>query len=177
MSLMLKNNDSTFNLPPKEKHIARCFRVIDLGIQENKTYGTNSPKVLIAWELSHALMPNGKPFTITQCYTASLNEKSKLRSLLEAWRGKNFDSEELHGFQLENMLTEPCYLVIDHIVKEFGKKHFAKVMDISPLPLSVPYPELKNTPISFDLDYYTEEGYLAVPEHIRKKINLTNRGE
>jgi len=173
MSLMLKTNDPAFDLPPKGKHIARCFGLIDLGVQENKIYGTRSPKILICWELSDGLMADGRPYTIKQCYTASLNIKAKLRSLLESWRGKSFDTEELRGFQLENMLSEPCYLTIDHIVKENGKKYFAKVVDTSPLPLSVHYPELKNTPFSFNLDYYTEDSYLAIPEHIRKKINLS----
>jgi hypothetical protein len=173
MSLTIKNNDQTFNLPPNGRHIAICCGLIDLGIKKNKNYGSHSPKVLIAWELSHALMPNGKPYMLTQCYMATLNQKSKLKILLEAWREKSFDLEELYEFKLENMLAEPCYLTIDHIPNESGKKYLAKVTNISPLPINIPCPELHNVPITFDLDYYTEENYLALPENIRKKINLS----
>ncbi len=172
MSLTIRNNDDAFNLPPEGKHIARCFWIFDLGIQRDKNYGSYSPKVLIAWELSELLTKKEKPFSVMQRYTASLNTQSRLRALLESWRGKNFEPDELNEFRLANMLTEPCYLTIEHIENECGKKCLAKVADISPLPTYIPCPDLHNTPISFDLDYYTEENYFSVPENIRKKISL-----
>jgi hypothetical protein len=175
MSLIVRNNDYAISLPPKGKHVARCFSIIDLGIQKNKNYGSHSPKVLIAWELSHSLMSNERPFTIMQRYTANLNPQSRLRALLEAWRGRAFELNELHEFHLENMLTEPCYLTIEHIASQDQQKYLSKIKDIAPFPSLLPCPNLYNIPISFDLDYYTEKSYLLVSEHIRKKVNLDSK--
>jgi len=173
MSLIMKNNDHAFCLPPIGRYVATCIGLIDLGIEKYKNRGASFAKVLILWELSNALMPDGKPFTLAISYKANLNAKSKLRILLEGWRGKKFSLGELYGFQLENMLAKPCCLTIEYGVGQDGSKHVPKVVDISPLPTSIPRPELYNTPVSFDLNYYSEREYLALPASIRNKISIS----
>jgi hypothetical protein len=47
------------------------------------------------------------------------------------------------------------------------------VIAICPLPQLIICPPKVNQSIYFDLDNYSENDYLAVPENIRKHINLT----
>ncbi len=173
MSLTIKNQNKRVTLVPEGKHAARCYAIIDLGIQENKVYGTKSPRVLIGWEFSELLAPTGKPLTFMQHYTANLNPKSALTGLLESWRGKTFSWEDQYGFQLESMLGEACHLVIKHRLNNEKGYTWAVIDKILPFPIGVPYPTLHHLPIVFDLDYYTQDDYLSIPASIRKKINLS----
>ena len=171
MSLLIKNNDEASTLIPEGKHVSRCYAIIDLGIQENKTYGTKSPKVLIGWELSNLCTLTGRPLTLMQPYTSVLNPKSALRKLLESWRGKCFSLEELHGFPLESMLGVACYLIVKHKHSGGTNRIWPVVENALPFSTQEASPKLYHLPISFDLDYYTEDDYLSLPEFIRKKIN------
>lgn len=175
MSLTVKDNGGHFDLPPEGLHIARCYAVIDLGIQVNPCYGNSSPKVLIGWELTNTKMPDGRPFGQLQRYTASLSEKSNLRFLLEGWRSKSFTPEELKGFKLKYILGATCYLTTKHSVNPQTNKKWSNVISICRLPNNIPCPPPINPTIIFDLDDYTEQTYLAVPENIRKKINLNSQ--
>ena len=179
MSLTVKETGNDFLPPPEGLHIARCYAVIDMGLQHNKTYNNSSPKVLIAWELTDKLMDDGKPFIQMQRYTASLSSQSKpnLRAHLEAWRGKSFTAEELKGFKLKNILGVPCYLTTKHTVNPRTNKTWSEVSGICRLPNNTVCPAPINKPIYFDLDEFTEEAYLAVPEGIRKKINLNGMND
>ena len=46
-----KGNGTHFEIIPEDTYTAICCEVIDLGLQENKTYDKVQPKVLIGWEL------------------------------------------------------------------------------------------------------------------------------
>jgi hypothetical protein len=172
MSLTVKDNGSDFLPPPEGLHVARCYALIDLGIQVNGTYGNSSPKVLIAWELMDVLMEDGKPYIQMQRYTTSLSEKSNLRALLEAWRGRSFVPDELKGFKLKNILGATCYITTKHKINQQTNKKWSEVISICRLPTGVICPPPHNQPIYFDLDEYSDTAYQAVPEGIRKKINL-----
>ncbi len=49
--------------------------------------------------------------------TATLNEKSRLRPFLEAWRGKRFTAEELKGFDPDVLLGVNATIQILHVTK------------------------------------------------------------
>jgi len=176
MSLTVKDNSKHFLPAPEGLHIARCYAVIDLGIQLNQHFNDYSPKVLIGWELPATLMQNGKPYIQHQRYTASLTESSHLRKLLEAWRGRSFTSEELDGFHLKNILGAPCYLSIAHKLNSKSQTIYSNVVGICALPDGTVCKEPFNPPLYFDLDEYTDVAYHSIPESIRQKINLT-RGD
>lgn len=173
MSLTVKDNGGDFLPPPEGLHIARCYVLVDLGIQVNQTYGNSLPKILVGWELMDAFMEDGKPFIQMQRYTASLSKKSNLRALLEAWRGKSFTPEELKGFKLKSILGTTCYITTKYKLNPQTNKRWSEIISICRLPKEISCPAPFNKPIYFDLDEYTEESYLSVSEGIRKKINLT----
>ena len=173
MSLTVKDNGGDFQAAPEGLHIARCYAVIDCGIQPNKAFGNSSPKVLLAWELSDCLMQDGRPFAQMQSYTSSISPKSKLKTLLEAWRGKGFTEEERKGFMLQSLLGVPCYLTTKHVSNPRNPNQpWSSIISICKLPSTVSCPPPVNTPVHFDLDNYSEEAYLKLPEGFRKKINL-----
>jgi hypothetical protein len=176
MSLTLKDNSKTFLPVPQGFHVARCYCLIDLGVQLNQAFNNHSAKVLMGWELPKTLMPDGKPTIQFQSYTASLNDKANLRQILESWRGRSFTSEELESFHLKNVLGVPCYLSIAHRTHQRTQQVYSYIAGIFALPDGFVCPEPFNPTLYFDLDEYSDEAYNAVPESIRQKINL-NRGD
>lgn len=173
MSLTVKDKGGDFQPAPEGFHIARCYAVIDLGLQFSKKFNNVAPKVLIAWELAENLMADGRPFVQMQSYTASLSQHAKLRGVLEAWRGQGFTTEELKGFTLRSLLGVPCYLTTKHTPNPQSNQPWSTIISICRLPNAVTCPPPVNPPLYFDLDDYNEAAYLAVSEGIRKRINLS----
>jgi hypothetical protein len=119
-----------FKLPPVGNHLARLYRVIDLGTQMREFEGkvNMQRRVKFFWELhgedeqgNPLTMDDGKPMIQSAEYTWSLNEKSNLRRDLEAWRGKAFDEQELKGFDIKKVLGQFCMVNITH--RESGGSH------------------------------------------------------
>lgn len=109
--------ESKYEQPPAGTHTAICIAFIDLGTQPNEYLGETKfvHQVMIRWELVGELMEDGRPFTVGQFYTWSMNEKAKLRQHLEAWRGLPFQRDDLgpNGkFNTKNLLDKPCTLVL-----------------------------------------------------------------
>ena len=113
MALVAKEGESNFTPVPPGMHLARCYRVVDLGTQKSEYLGTikHLPKVMLQFEV-HGEDEAGKPIvtaknepmTISKTFTLSLAEKATLRKDLQTWRGREFTPEELRGFELKNVL-------------------------------------------------------------------------
>ena len=149
MGLIVKKDESKeFPMPSSGPHAARCYQVVDLGIKEKGgQYPGQAHKVRIAWEIDE-LMDDGRPFSISETLTLSLNEKSKLYQRLVSWRGRAFTDEELAGFDLKKLINAPC--LINVIINESGDKHYANVNSISPLPKSMKAENLRNEPLVWE---------------------------
>lgn len=151
MSLNVSSSGGgNFELVPEGQYVARCFKIIDLGTQWVEWQGNKKEqkKVLISWELlgDAPKMEDGRPFATTKKYTASLDERGRLRPELEAWRGKKFTDTELESFDLKNVLGAYCQLQIVH--SEDGK--YANVNSI--MGFKGTKPEGINPLVSFDID-------------------------
>jgi hypothetical protein len=144
---------TSFEQPPTGTHSARCISIIDLGTQRSTYEGEVQIKhqFVIRWELSNELMTSGdfegKPFTVSKFYTASLHEKAALRKDLAAWRSRDFTAEELKGFDLQTILGKPCMLAVG--LSEKGK---AKVTSVMGLPKGMQVPAQVNPSFHFSLD-------------------------
>lgn len=139
-----------FELCPVDTHIARCYKVIDLGTQHSELYDKDTPKVMVGWELPNALMTDKRPFTINKWYTVSTHEKSNLAKDLEAWRGKSFTEEEQKAFNLKDILGAPCFLQVAH--EEKNGKTRDVVKSLTKLPTGTECPMGVNETISLSLD-------------------------
>jgi len=169
---------SDFQLPPSGNHVARCYRIVDMGSHKN-SYGNVLRKILITWELhgedddgNSLTTSDGKPLVVSSNYTLSLSEKATLRAHLEAWRGRAFTLDELSGFNLENILNQYCMVSISHDTGTAGKT-YANVKAISPVPSVIKkagLPEGVNPTLLFSLDDFDANKFEKLSDGLKKKI-------
>ena len=151
----MKATDSggSFEQAPTGTHIARCYKIIDLGTQLREFQGDakKSRQFIMGWELPGELMTSGEyagqPFTVSKFYTLSLHEKSNLRAHLKSWRGRDFTPEELQGFEVKNVLGKPCLVSV--VMSEKGR---AVVGGVMALPKGTQVPPAVNPSVYFSLD-------------------------
>jgi len=139
MSLYASSNSqsSTFKNVPSGLHLARCYRIVDLGTQKSEFEGKAnfSRKVMICWEIhgdESVTTDKGEPMAIFKTYTLSLNDKASLRADLQSWRGRAFTQEELNRFDLKNVLGHWC--MVNVIQKPVGDKVYSNVASLAPVP-------------------------------------------
>ena len=167
-----------FEQCPAGSFAARCYQIIDLGHQtfEWKGEAKVAPKVRITWELNE-MMQDGRPFSISREYTASIGDKANLRKDLEAWRGRPFSAEELRNFSLENVLGAPCLLGVVHKPSKDGAKVYANVGSIMALPKGMPSPELVNPAVKFDIGTFDQKVFDGLSSYVQKKILMSKELE
>lgn len=172
-----KQSGGDFAIAPAGQFAAICCKVIDLGSHYSEQYDKDSHKVRLTWELHGenqvgpgvGNMDDGKPFLVDAEYTLSLSDMGKLRPMLESWRGRPFTEQELEGFDLENLLSAPCMITVQHEVSKKGKT-FAAVKSVTPLLKSIQKPVQVNKNVLFDLDPWDQSGFEALPDWLRERI-------
>lgn len=129
MPIYARKKESDFSPAPEGLWPAVCVDVVDLGIVQS-SFGPQV-KIQIRWQLEEKDPKTGKRFLVVQSYTPSLHEKSRLRPMLEAWRGKKFSKEEEKQFDIEKLLGVNCQLQIIHNIKNEGQT-YANVQAVVP---------------------------------------------
>ncbi len=157
----------SFTPAPVGNHVARCFRIVDLGMQHGEYKGqpTRRSQILVSWELPDELIEiegEQRPITTSKFYTNSLGEKANLRKDLETWRGRTFTDDELRKFDLESILGKPCMLTV--VGGDNGK---TKVASVNGLPKNVQCPDQVNESFTFWLDEFDEEKFEKLSEGIQ----------
>ncbi len=155
-----------FELIPEGTHLAACYLLVDLGMQES-VYGAKH-KMIVGWEVpDHTIERDGvrEPMTVHAFYTVSLNEKANLRQVLEGWRGRAFTEQELEGFDVSKILGAPCMISVHH--KQKDQKTSQIVGNVMALPPGVPKPSASRT-IIYDND--NQDSFKDLPEWIQKNI-------
>ncbi len=154
MSLTVNANPSSDITPiPEGTYLAVCNMLVDLGMQFNENFKNSSKKVLIGWEIpdeTYEYDGEKKHRNLSKRYTASLNERAKLREDLAAWRGRDFTDDELAAFDLRNIVGKSCLINVIH--KDSNGKTYANISSIVALPKGMKKGELSEPPIIFDLD-------------------------
>lgn len=150
---------NTFENCPAGVHLARCYRIVDLGTQRSQYAGQVKflHKIMVSWEVhvidedtgQPVLTKKSEPFGIFKNYNLSWDERASLRLDLQSWRGKPFTQEEMRRFDLKNVLGAYCMINVIHKSGESGDV-FANVSDIMPVPSLVkqkglPAPHNANT--------------------------------
>ena len=171
----VSNNEMERYIVPAGTHPAICVGVIDCGTQHWEYMGEakQGHKVRLQWELPNEETWTGEDGveharTISHEYTASLHEKSNLRSkCLVSWRGRDFTEDELAGFDLTTVLGKPCMLSIIHKEKRMGGS-YAKVDSVMKVAKGMKVPDKK---ISMLVSYSIEDGnndvFKTFPEWIQ----------
>ena len=155
-------------------HVARCYRLIDLGTQPKSYQGKptgEARKIMASWELlGDERMDDGKPFTISKSWFLSMHEKASLRKDLESWRGKPFNAEEEASFDVSKLLGAYCLL---NVVQEAGKdgSSYTQIKAITPLIKGMPKPDPVNANFIFDADEPDMAAFEKFSDKMKELIN------
>jgi hypothetical protein len=143
MSLVVENSGGgSFTPVASGMHLARLYRIIDLGTQKSEFDGKINylHKVKFVWEVhgedesgKPMVTDKGEPMVITKDYTLSWGEKANLRKDLESWRGRPFTEEEQRRFDLKNILDQWCMINVQHKPRQKGGV-FANIVGVTPVP-------------------------------------------
>lgn len=180
MGLIAKDSGGNFEPAPAGNHIARCYSLIDIGMQHGEYQGkpTAREQIIIGWELPEEIMPHedgqqGDPFTVSEFFTNTLSEKGKLRPILESWRGRAFTDAELDGFDLTTIVGVPCMVNVVHKPKSGGGVR-ATVTSVTPLPKSMKCPPAMRPKVIFDCDNPDMELFNSFGDGMKKLIERSD---
>jgi hypothetical protein len=173
MAFVATKPASNYTPPPAGMHVARCYRLIDLGTQPKTYQGKptgEARKIMASWELlGEDRMSDGKPFTISKSWFLSMHEKAALRKDLESWRGRPFTPEEEHSFDVSKLLGAYCLI---NVIQEPGQDGtpYTKIGAITPLMKGMAKPEAVNDNIIFDADEPDMELYGTFSDKMKELI-------
>lgn len=185
MSLIVSNDGSNFERCPAGAHLARCYRIVDLGTQKSEYMGETKylHKIMVGWEIhgqdddgAKIVMKDGRPFAIFKNYTHSWSEKANLRIDLQSWRGKPFNEEEMRKFDLKNVLGAWCMLNVIERKGATGNNVYSNVAGVTPVPSMIkqnglPDPINKNE--IFNIDDPDMELFKGFSDNLKKKIEAS----
>lgn len=165
-------------LPPTGNHIARCYKMIEIGtVKETiKNEVEFKHKVRIGWELpleTHVFdeKRGPEPFVVEKEYTLSMGEKSNLRRDLKSWRGQDFTDKEAEAFDITVLLGVPCMINIGHkATQKDPSKFYEEILGITPLPKGTACPAPVNPKMVFELSNFNQALFDSLPEFIKDKI-------
>ncbi len=174
--MIISSTATDFENPPAGVHAARCYRLIDLGTQKTEYKGEikSARKLLLSFELLSddptERMSDGRVFTVSRRFTASLGDKAALRHFVESWRGRAFSPEELAtGFDLNKLLG--VYAFLNLVETEREGKQYTNIASISPLPKAMPKPAGENPAALFDLSAPDWAVFDGLSERLQQQIS------
>jgi hypothetical protein len=182
MSFYVEDKGGNFERCPPGLHLARCYRIIDLGTQKTEYMGQTKylHKIMLGWEIhgtrddgSKLAMNDGRPFAIFKNYTLSWSEKANLRLDLQSWRGKPFTQEELRRFDLNNVMGAWCMLNIIERPAKTGTNVYSNVDGVTPVPSIIKQnglPGAINKNEMFNLSEPNMELYATFSDNLKAKI-------
>lgn len=177
-------NKETFTPVPPGTHLARCYRVIDLGTQKSTgSWGEKlQQKIMVQFEVhseddagNPLVTPKGEPLSISKNYTLSLGENATLRKDLSSWRGRDFTAEELRGFELKNILGHWAMLSVSKDPGNNGKE-YTNIRTISAVPAAMKkagLPQGFNKPVLFSIADADMEVFETFSKSIKEKIQAS----
>lgn len=177
-----------FEATPSGMHLARCYRIIDLGTQKSEYMGQVKylHKIMLGWEIhgtnddgTPLKMRDGRPFAIFKNYTLSWSEKATLRGDLQSWRGKPFTQEEMRRFDLKTVLNAWCMLNVIERAGQDGKM-YVNVSGVTPVPAMIKkngLPEAINKNELFNLTDPDMAMFDTFSDNLKKKIQSSPEWE
>jgi hypothetical protein len=188
MSFIVEDTGGNFERCPPGMHLARCYRIVDLGTQKSEYMGEIKylHKIMLGWEIHGAdengkalKMNDGRPFAIFKNYTLAWSEKANLRIDLQAWRGKAFTQEEMRKFDLQNILGAWCML---NIIERQGQNGntYSNVSSVTPVPSVIKQsglPQAINKNEMFNLQKPDMAIFETFSENLKTKITSSPEWE
>jgi hypothetical protein len=171
-----ESSGSKYSPAPAGAHPARCIAVIDLGTQTTTFQGETkqSRRVQLTWEIPGERMEDGRPFTISKKYRATLHERSTLSKDLEGWRNKTFTDAERKGWDSRKLLGQPCLLTVAQEEGRSGDgRIYSMVKTVSPMPKGMDVPQPENETLYFDLDDFDSETFQKLSKYVQETISAS----
>ncbi len=147
-----------FEKAPPGNHPAILVALIDLGVQENDFQGTKSyqHRAFFCWELTSEKNTKGVNHIIGIDMTVSMNEKSKLRAWVDAWRGKKTnDGEE---FDISTLVGKKCLLSVTE------KNGYPKIAGVGGVPKGMTVADATKPLAIFSIDDIKADGSFTLPD-------------
>lgn len=170
--LLTANTTATFAPCPAGAYLARCILIADLGTVQTDWQGQtkHARKVLLSWEIldDEARRDDGEPFILSKRYTASLHEKAALRKDLASWRGRDFTVEELAGFDLGNILGQPCMLSVVHNDKD--GRTYANIAALMKTPKGSTPPAAEGALVHWTMEAPDWEAFARLPKRVAEQV-------
>jgi hypothetical protein len=166
-----------FEIVPAGNHVARVYSIIHIGTIPGEYMGEpkQTDTVRIGFELpletrTFKEAEPEKPFVIAQDFTLSMNEKAKLRHLVEGILGVGFYDEEAATYDITQLMGATCMLNVIQKKSQAGNM-YAKIAGAAPLPKGMTSPPTFNAPFILDFsENWDDAKFDALPDFIKDKI-------
>lgn len=161
----------THTLCPAGVFAGRCSAVVDAGTHEEVYQGKTRliRALLLRWDLRD---DDENLHRLWRRFNMSFNEKSTFRQFARAWRGRDFNADELQSFDLKRLLNAPALLTVEHRQKEDGSTS-ARIAAASPLAKGMKAPDLAEPPLAFDVDVHPDKSadeFAQLPPWVQKLV-------
>jgi hypothetical protein len=130
--------DSQFEPASVDIHDAVCAEFVDLGMKANPFDGKELHQGQLVFQVAEEVEEGdfaGQRKEVRLFFNMKLGTPtypSKIRKIIEKWRGKPLTDEEVaEGFSLEALEGVPCRLDISHKTNKDGSRTYAVVDSIS----------------------------------------------
>ena len=126
---MIAKESSSFEPCPEYTGQAVCVDVTPL-VKKTGEFGEREV-FKFAFEINSPLKDGNRACVWSYNFTLKLHEKSSLRKFLRGWLGRDLTADELkNGFDVDDMLGKPAFLVVVHEHKD--GKTFANIASCKP---------------------------------------------
>jgi len=179
--MIVEDTGTSFKPVPAGMHLARCYRIIDIGTQKTEFEGNVKylHKIKIVWEVhgnddegNPMVTDKNEPMIVNKDYTLSWAEKANLRLDLQSWRGKAFTDEEQRRFDLKSVLDKWCMVNVTHKAKKKGNGVYSNVTAVTPVPsaLKASLPKGHNPCKVFQISEPDMELFDTFSDYLKKQI-------
>lgn len=185
-SFIVESGGKEFKQVPVGTHLARCYRIIDLGTQKTEYDGNIKflRKVRVNWEIhgeddkgEPLTTEKGEPLSIQKDYTLSFVDNATLRKDVENWFAEKIPADEATRYDLKKILDKWGMVNVIHRVS--NGKTYSNVGSISPVPTIISkhgMPEPHNPIQMFRLAAPDLEMFSAFPRGVKSKIFMSPEG-
>jgi len=175
MSLIAKDNAKEFKPLKNGTHVARVCGIIHIGTLTDEIKGEDvvRNRVFISFEVPNQLKEDGKPHTIGQEFTLSMNKRGNLLPFIESMLGVKLDKDSSKEFDVYSLLGQTAMINVIHSEPNAEGNVYANIKSVSPIPDGMVCPSAIIEPYIFDYeDNFKPEFVAAMNEKalLRKKI-------
>lgn len=178
-----KTKDFEYQIAPEGTHMARLYKIINVGTQKIEWEGQvkEQVKVMLYWELPTEPITyttqDGEEktsvFSLSREFTFSMHEKGNLRPIIEGMIGTSLKDEEAYAFDLEDLIGKACLVTVAHKKSKDGTKTYANVTGTAGLMKGQECPPQVNDSSIIDANTIKDAELEELPTWISDKIKLS----